>query len=267
MADADNVEVSSPCHPLRAPFCVEAATVGSQQKSPFSSSSNDEAQQEDQLAREKAGLIGSEFGAREIGLSLGAREIEVSETGTSPDSINVRLIAAKAGLMIVAFIVCCVFLEWAAGPEIERFSKSFVERTGNIGLFVMVFIADGFPQPFTYVPLIYISVKGGISKPVVIAVCGSASYTAALMGYGIGWNITKLKWAAVMLERLNEQHPQVLRLMRTRGGAGVAIAALLPVPLALATWTAGSVRVWFPSFLLAGIMRLPKITVFTCLSN
>ena len=40
--------------------------------------------------------------------------------------------------------------------------------------------------------------------------------------------------------------------------AGVAIAALLPIPFALATWTAGLTGVAFPKLLAASLLRIPK---------
>ena len=48
---------------------------------------------------------------------------------------------------------------------------------------------------------------------------------------------------------------------------GVAIAALMPVPLALATWTAGSFHVNFVHFLCSAWFRMPKILLFVLLSD
>merc|ERR1712216_7034 len=131
-----------------------------------------------------------------------------------------------------------------------------------------------------YVPLIFMAVKGSISKPVVVAVCAGASYSAGWLGYFGGCKIRRLQWTRALMSRLVSKYPQVPSLMERRGAAGVALAALLPVPLAMATWTAGSFRVHLLPFAFAvpGIgcqqlvtssvlMRLPKITIIVLLSG
>jgi membrane protein YqaA with SNARE-associated domain len=201
----------------------------------------------------------------------GAESTASDAEGASDDEdhqgFNPVAILAKVAMLMLVFALLCVFLEWAAGPAISKFSKTFVENTGPFGLFAMVWFLDGFPTPFTYVPLIYLSVKGGVSRVEVGGICGLASYTAAIMGYCIGFNIRKSPCAASRLDGLIEKHPEVLKLMQERGGIGVAMAALLPVPLALATWTAGSLQVYFPHFCLAALCRVPKIALFTLLSH
>lgn len=67
-----------------------------------------------------------------------------------------------------------------------------------------------------------------------------------------------------MPNRLSAARPE---LMRRRGAVGVAIAALMPVPLALATWTAGSFHVNFVHFLCSAWFRMPKILLFVLLSD
>mmetsp|Transcript_78471 Transcript_78471/g.136150 ORF Transcript_78471/g.136150 Transcript_78471/m.136150 type:complete len:91 (+) Transcript_78471:2-274(+) len=69
------------------------------------------------------------------------------------------------------------------------------------------------------------------------------------------------------MDYLSEKYPMVPQLMERKGAIGVGVAGLLPVPFALATWTAGSFRVNFPRFALAGLMRMPKIAVFVLLSR
>ena len=43
------------------------------------------------------------------------------------------------------------------------------------GLFLAVLIGDGLPQPFPYVPLIYVAVKAQIPKAKVFGVCAGPS--------------------------------------------------------------------------------------------
>eukprot|EP00438_Fugacium_kawagutii_P023839 Skav212424 [mRNA] locus=scaffold202:158340:165607:- [translate_table: standard] len=123
------------------------------------------------------------------------------------------------------------------------------------------------PQPFPYVPLIFIAVKAKVPKIQVFAVCTLGSYLAALGGYGVGLSLAKVSCYQQQLQRLTESYPWLPNLMQRRGAVGVAIAALLPVPLALATWTAGSFRVNFLQFLISAGCRMPKILIFVILSD
>merc|ERR1712216_548333 len=83
----------------------------------------------------------------------------------------------------------------------------------------------------------------------------------------VGWNIRKLHWTNSLMNRLTRKYPMVPQLMERKGAAGVALAALLPVPLAMATWTAGSFRIRLLPFAFAVLMRLPKISIFVFLST
>ena len=90
---------------------------------------------------------------------------------------------------------------------------------------------------------------------------------AALWGYFAGFSLAKVSCYQQGLERLEESQPWLPELMRRKGALGVAIAALMPVPLALATWTAGSFQVNFKHFLLSAAFRMPKILLFVLLSD
>merc|ERR1711879_1064685 len=100
-----------------------------------------------------------------------------------------------------------------------------------------------------------------------MGVCSVASYIAALMGYAVGYNILRCECVNARFQELQQKYPTVEDLMRSKGACGVAMAALLPIPLALATWTAGAMKVSLPPFLLAGMCRMPKIAVFVILSR
>merc|ERR1712129_213235 len=123
------------------------------------------------------------------------------------------------------------------------------------------------------VPLIFLAVKGNVSKSVVFVTCALASYSAGWMGYVVGRNIRRLPATSAYMDRLSLKYPEVPDLMERRQGIedpllrGVALAALLPVPLAIATWTAGSFHMRALPFALAALMRLPKICVFVLLSR
>jgi len=188
-------------------------------------------------------------------------------TGSRQDDVNWWRVGCKMLMLVIGFLVLTGLLEIFCDAEVTYLSKTLMGWLGLPGLFVVVLIADGVPQPFTYVPMIFIAVKASVPKLEVFCVCAGASYCAALFGYVAGWNIRKLECSSRLFDRLSSRYPAVAPLMESRGAIGVGLAALLPTPLAIATWTAGSFRVYFPYFAVAGLMRAPKILVFILLSR
>lgn len=178
-----------------------------------------------------------------------------------------RSIGLKVLVSISLFLVTSCLLEKYAEKHVTQLSRELMHKIGLPGLFWAVVVADGVPQPFTYVPLIFIAVKGAVPKAHVFFVCAAASYCAALLGYGLGFLLRSTRWGAMFFNRLNAKYPYVPEIMQRRGAAGVALAALLPMPLAVATWTAGSFCVDFRCFMAAGLCRCPKIAVFVMLSQ
>mmetsp|Transcript_24814 Transcript_24814/g.52855 ORF Transcript_24814/g.52855 Transcript_24814/m.52855 type:complete len:261 (-) Transcript_24814:56-838(-) len=178
-----------------------------------------------------------------------------------------KAIATKVACMVVCFVVVTVLLDKFAAKAVAKVARKLMKHIGIPGLFFCVFLADGLPQPFTYVPLIFMAVQGDVPKPEVFTVCAGASYVAAVSGYAIGLSLRSISCGDSFFQKLNQDHPQVPLLMHQKGAFGVALAALLPVPLAMATWTAGSFRIDFKRFLLAACCRWPKILVFVLLST
>jgi len=174
---------------------------------------------------------------------------------------------AKAALLIAAFLLVSILVEKFAEKEVSKFAKTLMDSIGLPGIFALVFFFDGFPQPFTYVPLIYMAIKGSMPKTSVFMVCALASYTAAISGYWAGNGLSRVECANGMFEYVEKNYPMVPDLMKRKGNTGVCLAALLPVPLAIATWTAGSFRIPFHYFCFAAMCRAPKILVFVLLSR
>lgn len=172
----------------------------------------------------------------------------------------------KVSVSVALFLGLSLFLEFEADETVTAVSREFIELGGLKALFLCVLLADSLPQPFTYIPLIFIAVKGAVPKPVVFAVCALASYTAALLGYGLGRSLRGPRWAKARFARWSAEHPYLEDLMERKGALGVLAAAALPVPLAVATWSAGFFGVRLPCFLVAALGRCPKIAVFVLLS-
>lgn len=190
-----------------------------------------------------------------------------TERAKGGEDVDWCKVVLKILLFVGLFVAITGLLEHLCDKQVTRISKLLMHHLGLPGLFIAVLLADGFPQPFTYVPLIFLAVKSNVSKPHVFGVCAVASYTAGWMGYLLGWNVRRFQWTRALMNKLTLKYPMVPQLMERRGAAGVALAALLPVPLAMATWTAGSFRIRLLPFAFAVLMRLPKITVFVLLSR
>jgi len=205
-------------------------------------------------------------------LEAWGRELSVgrSEAGDEPRvPVPWWHFCLKIGCTVSLFVILSFLLEHFADSQVTAASRELMRLFGLPGLFICVFLADGLPQPFSYLPLIFFAVKGSSpgAKPVVFAVCASASYTAALIGYGMGWQLRRLPLGSAAFGRLSAKYPFVPDLMSRRGAVAVAVVAALPIPLAAATWTAGSFRVRFPTFMVACLMRLPKVALFVALSR
>mmetsp|Transcript_108729 Transcript_108729/g.307534 ORF Transcript_108729/g.307534 Transcript_108729/m.307534 type:complete len:229 (+) Transcript_108729:238-924(+) len=200
-------------------------------------------------------------------LGSDVEQLELEEGAKGAREPPWRSIGVKVAVSILLFVALSLLLEHFCEEQVSAFASALMDRIGIPGLFLAVVFADGVPQPFTYVPLIFIAVKADVPKLEVFGVCAAASFTAALMGYGVGMRIRKLECGQKLFNRMADDHPYIPELMQKKGALGVALAALLPVPLAMATWTAGYLEIFFPTFVLAGLCRIPKITVFVLLSR
>lgn len=104
----------------------------------------------------------------------------------SPHAIPWQRFAVKAVFTLIGFLIIAVLLEVYAKDGVTHFSKQLMDSVGLPGLFIAVLLGDGLPQPFPYVPLIFIAVKAQVPKVQVFGVCALGSYLAALGGYGVG---------------------------------------------------------------------------------
>lgn len=220
------------------------------------------------VSRDKGSCQGDEErgNARELMQSLSPVAAEADADNTAA-TFAYRKICAKIFLTLIVFLGVTFVLERWADEEVSVLSEKFMSFLGLPGLFILVFILDGVPQPFTYVPLIFIAVKGSIPKENIFVVCATASYSAALAGYCVGRHIRRLRCGSYLFDSLSNKYPFVPDIMQKKGAWGVVVAGAMPVPFALATWTAGSFGVPFAQFALAGTMRFPKIALFVCLSR
>ena len=133
-------------------------------------------------------------------------------------------------------------------------SSWFVDRFGLAGVFAGVWFADTSPLPLTHEPVLLLGVSAGLDSWVLFATAALASVLAGPSGYLGGW---LLRRNARLREWLEGRAPDFVRWMREHGVRGVVLAALLPLPFAVSTWSAGMTTVNFPKVLLASLLRIP----------
>lgn len=144
---------------------------------------------------------------------------------------------------------------------LQAVGEAFIGRWGLWGLAVGVVITDASPLPLTNEPLVFLARGAGLGLWTICGVVSAASVAAGSVGYWSG----RLFGGALKLEGwMARRHPGLTHYMRQYGAEGVAIAALLPIPFALSTWSAGILRVPYAKVALASLVRIPK-TVFYAL--
>lgn len=134
-----------------------------------------------------------------------------------------------------------------------------VAQYGVVGLAVAVLVVDTFPTPMSYVPFMALGLAGGLSLMDVLVVSSIASYAGGCMGYAIGRTLGMPSRLEAWIHR---RYPRVQEMLDRYGGWGVAAIALLPVPLAVGTWSAGSLKVNARQAAVALLLRVPKTMVY-----
>jgi len=131
----------------------------------------------------------------------------------------------------------------------------FLERFGLAGVFAGVMFTDTSPLPLTHEPVLLLAVSAGIEAWTIFWVAAAASTLAGPVGYFGGWCVRRSRRFRDWIEG---RAPELTAWMREHGAKGVAVAALLPIPFAVSTWSAGMTAVNFPKVLAASLLRIPK---------
>jgi len=182
---------------------------------------------------------------------------EPTPTQTVDTSLLWRALGGLVAILVVAAVAGVVLRE-----PITAIAEVFVGRFGLVGLFFGVLFTDASPFPLTHEPVLILGVAMDIDWWTLALVGSAASVTAGPIGYCGGLILRTRSGAADWLER---RAPGMIGFLREWGATGVAIAALLPIPFAVATWTAGLTGVSFPKLLAASLLRIPKTMFYLTL--
>jgi len=180
---------------------------------------------------------------------------------SGPYKVDARLVGkALFGLLVLLGVsyLCGVVLR----EPIEVGGKAALDRLGYWGLAGGVIITDASPLPMTNEPLVILAIGAGRPANTVFAVISAASVCAGFVGYTCGRTLGD---ATAIGGWISRRYPGFERFMIRYGAYGVAVCALLPIPFALSTWSAGMMRVKLWKVALASLVRIPKTAFYVWL--
>jgi membrane protein YqaA with SNARE-associated domain len=141
---------------------------------------------------------------------------------------------------------------------------------------VLIYATNNFP-PIGVFAIFFASesILGLIPPEIFIAWCGKSdyplgflsilailSYFGGVISYFVGRGIASIPSVFVFLEVKMSKH---IKNMRKWGGILIIAGALLPLPFAIASLSAGIIKFPFGSYLLYGILRLLRFAVYGAL--
>ncbi len=112
-------------------------------------------------------------------------------------------------------------------------------------------------------PEIFIAWAGKMPEPYIyLLLLALASYTGGIISYFIGKSISKFPKVNNYLEGKMKQQ---LKMIRKWGGFLIVVGALLPIPFAMTSITAGIINYKFRNYLLFGLLRFLRFYLYALL--
>ena len=164
-----------------------------------------------------------------------------------------HLLKVLVGLLLLNLVgACCA---WLFREEVEYIGTLFIERYGLWGIALGTLICDTSPLPLTNEPLALISLGAGIPFWTLIATMSCASHSAAPIGYTCGYILGRQPWITNWIQK---KYPEAMDNGKKYATRAVVLGALLPIPYALTTWSAGMMKANFWHICWAGSLRWIK---------
>ena len=141
----------------------------------------------------------------------------------------------------------------------SNLGADFVDNVGYIGIYLSLFFIDSFPTPGGSIPILTLSIQGGVPILHLAALSVVASYTAGILGFVIGnfFGIPK-RWS----EALEVKFPRTFEKVRKHQTYGFLFLVALPIPMSLVGWFGSSFSLRIQSLLIGGLVRIPKILLY-----
>ena len=162
---------------------------------------------------------------------------------------------------IIGLVWCFIFVmllgSWLAS---ENIGEKFIQSCGLLGLYGGLVVIDSVPSPGGGIPLMALSIQGGVSPWIVLFISLAGVTTVSMISYIIGyWTGMPSRIEAWM----DKKFPGKLLLLKQKGTLGVAALAALPIPLSMGTGAAGALRLPFLSSVFTAVaIRCPKIIFY-----
>ena len=135
----------------------------------------------------------------------------------------------------------------------------FVERFGLLGIYLGLLFIDTIPTPGGALPILTLGLQGGVPLFIIGCLSVLASYSAGIAGFLLGKNVPfPQRWK----EKLSNRFPNLFTNIQTHEYKGFLLLVALPIPMSLAAWLGANVSYSFRTFCIAGLLRIPKITIY-----
>ena len=171
-----------------------------------------------------------------------------------------RSLSSRQLLVHLAFFLSLLLLlGFLFQEDIERFATYLITQIGLSGLICIVVFIETIPTPIGAAVPMYIAIQGGYSPWEIGFITSVTSILSGHFGYWLGYFVGFPEKYQLLIQ---SKWPTLLPTFQERGAAGVAIAAMLPIPLSFLTWTSGAIRMNYIGFSLAMLTRLPKLMIY-----
>ena len=146
-----------------------------------------------------------------------------------------------------------------AKAQIESTGEWLLSRYGLLGVSIATLITDTSPLPLTSEPIALLGVGANIPIWKLIVVMSATSHLCGPLGYVLGKSVSKIEGVQKLL---TGRIAPFMNFVRQNGLKAVAMGAILPIPYALTTWTAGALDVSFWGVVKVSSLRWVKTSIY-----
>ena len=169
-----------------------------------------------------------------------------------------RIVFALIGLVLIGILGA-----YFGRSYIETAGLWLIDKYGLWGIAMATLITDTSPLPLTSEPVALLGLGAEIPFWHIILFMGGTSHLCGPLGYGFGALVGRVGLKHIV-KRIPSLQP-VIGYVRQHGVKAVAMGALLPIPYALTTWTAGALGVSFWGVCAASTLRWLKTLIYVSL--
>jgi membrane protein YqaA with SNARE-associated domain len=157
--------------------------------------------------------------------------------------------------LVVLSGVCALL----AKAQIESTGEWLLNKYGLLGVSIATLITDTSPLPLTSEPIALLGVGANIPIWKLIVVMSATSHLCGPLGYVLGKSVSKIEGVQKLL---TGRIAPFMNFVRQNGLKAVAMGAILPIPYALTTWTAGALDVSFWGVVKVSSLRWVKTSIY-----